>query len=229
MITAFVTWHAATRHELTEGAPRWTWRAPRRAVRTAHPASGSAPHRPTERDAQGRLRRRRHQDRQDPGQQGRCSSTPSRPLPARGVRPLARWMATGRRVVCCRHEASAAGAPPNASRRPGADDTPGSRDYARRRGSHCGAEPASAARRNDGGCTHRPVRPPVWPIVGSRDAQSGGTGCRPWPSGPTEEQAAVIASPPGPLVVVAGAGAGTETMAARVVGWWPTATRTPVR
>lgn len=35
---------------------------------------------------------------------------------------------------------------------------------------------------------------------------------------PTEEQAAVIAAPPGPLVVVAGAGAGkTETMAARVV------------
>ena len=35
---------------------------------------------------------------------------------------------------------------------------------------------------------------------------------------PTEEQAAVIAAPPGPLVVVAGAGAGkTETMASRVV------------
>lgn len=35
---------------------------------------------------------------------------------------------------------------------------------------------------------------------------------------PTEEQAAVIAAPPGPLVVIAGAGAGkTETMAARVV------------
>ncbi|HET6733719.1 ATP-dependent helicase [Mycobacterium sp.] len=35
---------------------------------------------------------------------------------------------------------------------------------------------------------------------------------------PTDEQAAVIASPPGPLVVIAGAGAGkTETMAARVV------------
>ncbi len=35
---------------------------------------------------------------------------------------------------------------------------------------------------------------------------------------PTAEQAAVIAAPPGPLVVVAGAGAGkTETMAARVV------------
>jgi DNA helicase-2/ATP-dependent DNA helicase PcrA len=35
---------------------------------------------------------------------------------------------------------------------------------------------------------------------------------------PTEEQAAVISSPPGPLVVIAGAGAGkTETMAARVV------------
>ena len=35
---------------------------------------------------------------------------------------------------------------------------------------------------------------------------------------PTDEQAAVIAAPPGPLVVVAGAGAGkTETMAARVV------------
>ncbi|MGI9124203.1 MAG: UvrD-helicase domain-containing protein, partial [Mycobacterium sp.] len=34
----------------------------------------------------------------------------------------------------------------------------------------------------------------------------------------TDEQAAVIAAPPGPLVVVAGAGAGkTETMAARVV------------
>ncbi|MGH3637363.1 MAG: UvrD-helicase domain-containing protein, partial [Mycobacterium sp.] len=35
---------------------------------------------------------------------------------------------------------------------------------------------------------------------------------------PTAEQAAVIAAPPGPLVVIAGAGAGkTETMAARVV------------
>ena len=35
---------------------------------------------------------------------------------------------------------------------------------------------------------------------------------------PTDEQSAVIAAPPGPLVVVAGAGAGkTETMAARVV------------
>ena len=35
---------------------------------------------------------------------------------------------------------------------------------------------------------------------------------------PTEEQAAVIAAPPGPLAVIAGAGAGkTETMAARVV------------
>jgi DNA helicase II / ATP-dependent DNA helicase PcrA len=35
---------------------------------------------------------------------------------------------------------------------------------------------------------------------------------------PTEEQAEVIAAPPGPLVVIAGAGAGkTETMAARVV------------
>ncbi len=44
-----------------------------------------------------------------------------------------------------------------------------------------------------------------------------------WPrplvfSTPTDEQAAVIAAPPGPLVVIAGAGAGkTETMAARVV------------
>ena len=35
---------------------------------------------------------------------------------------------------------------------------------------------------------------------------------------PTDEQAAVIAAPLGPLVVIAGAGAGkTETMAARVV------------
>ncbi|HEU4361983.1 MAG TPA: UvrD-helicase domain-containing protein, partial [Mycobacterium sp.] len=35
---------------------------------------------------------------------------------------------------------------------------------------------------------------------------------------PTAEQAAVVAAPPGPLVVIAGAGAGkTETMAARVV------------
>src|SRR5918911_4852852 len=62
-----------------------------------------------------------------------------------------------------------------------------------------------------------------------------GTGCRWWtvmtprysPAelasalglfAPTDEQAAVIAAPPGPLVVIAGAGAGkTETMAARVV------------
>ena len=35
---------------------------------------------------------------------------------------------------------------------------------------------------------------------------------------PTEQQAAVIGAEPGPLLVVAGAGAGkTETMAARVV------------
>src|SRR5215472_4167410 len=35
---------------------------------------------------------------------------------------------------------------------------------------------------------------------------------------PTDEQAAVIAAPPGPVAVIAGAGAGkTETMAARVV------------
>src|SRR4051794_19194293 len=35
---------------------------------------------------------------------------------------------------------------------------------------------------------------------------------------PTDEQSAVIAAPPGPLVVIAGAGAGkTETMAGRVV------------
>ncbi|WP_329412903.1 UvrD-helicase domain-containing protein [Nocardia vinacea] len=41
---------------------------------------------------------------------------------------------------------------------------------------------------------------------------------------PTEEQAAVIAAPPGPTLVVAGAGAGkTETMAARVV--WMVANR----
>ena len=41
---------------------------------------------------------------------------------------------------------------------------------------------------------------------------------------PTSEQAAVIAAPPGPTLVVAGAGAGkTETMAARVV--WMVANR----
>src|SRR5262245_9714688 len=41
---------------------------------------------------------------------------------------------------------------------------------------------------------------------------------------PTAEQAAVIAAPPGPTLVVAGAGAGkTETMAARVV--WMVANR----
>ena len=35
---------------------------------------------------------------------------------------------------------------------------------------------------------------------------------------PTDEQADVISAPPGPLLVIAGAGAGkTETMAARVV------------
>lgn len=47
---------------------------------------------------------------------------------------------------------------------------------------------------------------------------------------PTAEQAAVIAAPPGPLVVIAGAGAGkTETMAAGWCGWLPTATRNPAR
>ena len=51
----------------------------------------------------------------------------------------------------------------------------------------------------------RHTAPPNWPTALGLPA-------------PTDEQAAVIAAPPGPLVVIAGAGAGkTETMAARVV------------
>ena len=50
------------------------------------------------------------------------------------------------------------------------------------------------------------------------DVQPRRIGLRPGLFAPTDEQAAVIAAPPGPLVVIAGAGAGkTETMAARVV------------
>ena len=51
-----------------------------------------------------------------------------------------------------------------------------------------------------------------------RSLRPGRTGRRARHLPPTDEQAAVIAAPPGPLVVIAGAGAGkTETMAARVV------------
>lgn len=47
---------------------------------------------------------------------------------------------------------------------------------------------------------------------------------------PTDEQAAVIRAPPGPMVVIAGAGAGkTETMAARVVWLVANGYATPVR
>ena len=83
--------------------------------------------------------------------------------------------------------------------------------------------PAYVARINDG-CTHCPVR-----AMCPAQARRGGTAMTPRYSptelasalglfAPTDEQAAVIAAPPGPLVVIAGAGAGkTETMAARVV------------
>ena len=83
--------------------------------------------------------------------------------------------------------------------------------------------PQFIARRNDG-CTHCPVRPScpahadgsqrMTPPRYSPAELAGALGLFP----PTDEQAAVIAAPPGPLVVIAGAGAGkTETMAARVV------------
>ena len=83
--------------------------------------------------------------------------------------------------------------------------------------------PQFTARINDG-CAHCPVRAmcPAQAALGG-----GGVTARYGPAEladalglfpPTDEQAAVIAAPPGPLVVIAGAGAGkTETMAARVV------------
>ncbi len=83
--------------------------------------------------------------------------------------------------------------------------------------------PEFVARVNDG-CAHCPVR-----AMCPAQAAIGGTlvTARYSPAeladalglfAPTDEQAAVIAAPPGPLVVIAGAGAGkTETMAARVV------------
>ena len=87
------------------------------------------------------------------------------------------------------------------------------------------AGPQFVARVNDG-CAHCPVRPSCPAHHPSRGAVmtaaprysptelAGALGLHP----PTDEQAAVIAAPPGPLVVIAGAGAGkTETMAARVV------------
>ena len=83
--------------------------------------------------------------------------------------------------------------------------------------------PEFVARINDG-CAHCPVRA----ICPAQAAHRGSiVTARYSPAeladalgifAPTEEQAAVIAAPPGPLVVIAGAGAGkTETMAARVV------------
>ncbi len=83
--------------------------------------------------------------------------------------------------------------------------------------------PEFVARINDG-CAHCPVRAmcPAQAVAGGRavnpryspDELASALGL----FAPTDEQAAVIAAPPGPLVVIAGAGAGkTETMAARVV------------
>ena len=85
--------------------------------------------------------------------------------------------------------------------------------------------PQFVARINDG-CAHCPVRPELpRPGGGRRDGDVVTPSYSPAELAsalglfaPTDEQAAVIAAPPGPLVVIAGAGAGkTETMAARVV------------
>ncbi len=90
------------------------------------------------------------------------------------------------------------------------------------------AGPQFAARINDG-CANCPVRSscPAQAARGPVMTETSPAGVRYSPAElstalglfpPTEEQAAVIAAPPGPVVVIAGAGAGkTETMAARVV------------
>ena len=83
--------------------------------------------------------------------------------------------------------------------------------------------PEFLARINDG-CAHCPVRAMCPAHAASRRTSMtpryspAELACALGFFAPTEEQAAVIAAPPGPLVVIAGAGAGkTETMAARVV------------
>ena len=229
MITAFVTWHAATRHELTEVGTEVDPEGP-----LAEPSDGapgirsaaastdwSATHRAGSSSSTSRP--------PDPGQRDDAQQHAQlRPLPARGVRRL---LPDGDRPGGGRllhvGKPSSAGA------------TERDADGPRRRRHTRGGTPCSAPRKPPRGRTSPPGAMTAHALPGpallpgpSRgpSRQSGGTGCRPGLPAPTEEQAAVIASPPGPLVVVAGAGAGkTETMAARWCGWWPTATRTPVR
>ena len=106
--------------------------------------------------------------------------------------------------------------------RPGRTDTDSENEWRQtvHRAAAATVGPAFIARINDS-CSHCPVRascPAQREQIMTPRYRPGELADALGLPTPTDEQAAVIAAPPGPLVVIAGAGAGkTETMAARVV------------
>ena len=227
-----MTWREETRHELTEVGtevdvdgvlPAETRRRRCGAARGA----GAGSHRPAGARRGGPAGGRRRQDRQEAGQQGRRpAARPAGALPAgrrrRAWRPRTAQPGGGRLVYV--GKAAAGGATereqdaltPGRPRRVAQSGRSGRRRDGRARSSSRASTPAARTAR----CA-RPA-PPTTPARRRHDVARA-TAPPNWlpPSGlhpPTDEQAAVIAAPPGPLVVIAGAGAGkTETMAARVV------------
>ena len=221
-------WRAQTRHELTEVGTEVDVDGVVDAADGSARGAGARPDRPA------RARR---------ATAGSWSSTsrPARPRSARTTRSSHAQLAVYQLAVAegllaeRRRSPAAAGwstsarparrAPPNASRTPltaGRRAPSGASRCAQAAAATAG--PQFLARVNDG-CAHCPVRPTCPAQAHRRGAAHDRRATAPpnWPtrsafSPPTDEQAAVIAAPPGPLVVIAGAGAGkTETMAARVV------------
>ncbi len=229
MLAAFVAWQGATRHELTEVGTEVDDGRCRGEAEAAGAGSGSPEVRVRgridrlERDAQGRLVVVDVKTAKNPGQQGRRpAARPTGPLPVGGRRRdcSARRAATARRRAAgVRRQAHRRrGHRTRADRGGGAETIAGWR-AAVRDAAAATAGPQFVARVNDG-CTHCPMRPscPAHTTAARMTHTPAELAAALGVPAPTDEQAAVIAAPPGPLVVVAGAGAGkTETMAARVV------------
>src|SRR6202171_5203016 len=186
--------------------------------------AGAWPPRPAGTRQRGTVGGGRHQDRQDTGQQGR-RATP-RPVGdvsagRRGRSTAAGRYSRGRQAGVSRQARSGRRHRTRAGRADPAHPRGVARVGASSGGRHQGAGVPGADQRrlcSLPGAGHVPG--PGGHRRASMTAQyspaelAGALGL----FTPTEEQAAVIAAPPGPLVVIAGAGAGkTETMAARVV------------
>ena len=223
MLSTFAQWREQTRRA-DRGGHRGRCRRCGRLRRTGRVRVRGRLDR-LERDDAGPAGGRRHQDRQEPGQQGRCAAARAAGACTNSPSPKG-FCRTARRPAAPAWSTSASRARAADRAAAGPADPDGRGEWRELVRSGGGRHPGAAvlARINDG-CAHCPVRRTARPRPGdgtahrdSRDYSPAELAAALGLFAPTDEQAAVIAAPPGPLVVIAGAGAGkTETMAARVV------------